>query len=377
MIIFCLEFIFVGLTIYYLFSIFRFGFALRILSKQPKISQIPSISIIVSARNEELTIADCLESLLGQDYPSDQYEIIVVNDQSTDQTRIIVEQYQHQDSRIQLLNVPSEIRSSKKHALEQGVQKSKHEIIFITDADCRVGPAWLRKMSPYFKEDIGLVSGLTILDHCSAPNLFTGLQVLDFIGLAGIGAALIGRGTPLFCNASNLAYRKKIFYEVHGFEGINDIKTGDDDLFLQKVVAQTKWKIAFSTDTDTIIHSKPALSIKHFFSQRSRWASKSTRFGYKKHAFFLVSFYVYFLLLTLIPFLGWSNPFLMIVWAGSFFLKIVADWIFIKKFINIFRLQHWLKYFIPTDFFQIIYTLITAFSGFFFDVRWKERRIKS
>ena len=130
------------------------------------------VSVIVAARNEEENIEDCLSALALQDYPDDMYEVVVVNDRSSDGTEQIARSFEDRYYNFSLLNVTGEplYACPKKNALNLGIESSRGEIILLTDADCRPPCSWISDMVGHFEPEVGLVAGVSPLDKGKNPH---------------------------------------------------------------------------------------------------------------------------------------------------------------------------------------------------------------
>jgi len=178
----------------------------------------PPVSVVITSRNEEKNVGDCLEAMTRQEYPKNKYEVIIVDD-SSDNTYEIVKKYA---KKYKFIKGEKQKGNSRIEALEQGIKRAKNEILFFTDADCVPGPRWLLKTVQKFKDEkTTVVCGE---DRLLGNSLKVRIDrfyhaVLDmymyfFIEREGSFAA--GCGT-------NLAFKKKAFYKVGGYKGIKSV----------------------------------------------------------------------------------------------------------------------------------------------------------
>src|SRR5690606_2286875 len=130
------------------------------------------------------------------------------------------------------------------------------------------------------------------VSYSEEKSLFEILQTLEFQYLIGLGAAGIGNGAPTPCNGANLAYRRDIFYEVGGFNGIDELASGDDELLLHKIAERLRARIAVSESVDAMVHTGAKPGLKSFISQRQRGASKSTKYQDKRVVFLGVAIWL-------------------------------------------------------------------------------------
>ncbi|HQS04566.1 MAG TPA: glycosyltransferase, partial [Daejeonella sp.] len=195
-----------------------------------------TVSILIAARNEEDKIFNTIKDILAQDYPADLVELIVVDDHSSDQTSEIVLSFADRGVKLIVLNEDKPLNSYKKKAITEAIKLSDSELIITTDADCRMSPAWLKTIIGFYESgDYKMISSPVI--YFEEKSYFEEMQTLDFLFLSGLGAAGIGNKMPSTCSGANLAYQREVFYELKGFQGIDELASGDDELFLHKVAS--------------------------------------------------------------------------------------------------------------------------------------------
>lgn len=239
-----------------------------------------NVSIIIAARDEAANIEKTIADLLAQDYEKANLEIIFIDDHSTDNTAEIIKSYEAQGITLISLNESNTINSYKKKAIETAIGNAKGDLIITTDADCRMGPNWLKTIVSYYQQGgYKMISSPVVYDQ--EQSLFERAQSLEFLFLIGMGASTIGNNKPSTCNGANLAYEREAFYEVGGFKGIDDLASGDDELLLHKMAEKYGNKIGFLKNRDAIVYTQAKPTLRAFIQQRKRWASKSTRYKNK------------------------------------------------------------------------------------------------
>lgn len=337
----------------------------------------PTVTIIVPARNEERNIARCLHSLLAQRYPVEKLSIIVIDDQSTDNTFDIVKRISR-DSLIPItlfsVNSFPEIRSPKLRALMHGIQHTFSSIIVTTDADCTAHPDWIRTLVSHFYDDVGVVTGLTVYEKRNdISSLFWGIQYLDFLSYAAIAAGSIGMGNTIISNGSNMAFRREAFDEAGGFETIKHINVGDDSLLVQTITKSGKWKARFVIEPEGIITTQPVATWREVFHQRARWAGQTAYYPASMMPFLIGTFMMFTLLAVSLPFtfFYWN----LIPWL-TYLLKFSIDFVTMNRFTHLTRTREAMKYFLPTAILHIPFVLISTVGGYFFSFQWKERAMK-
>ncbi|MGB5895490.1 MAG: glycosyltransferase [Ignavibacteriaceae bacterium] len=358
----------------FLFSILR---GLRKL-KPSQPNQIPKefVSIIIPFRNESENIISNIKSIIGQNFPKENYEVIYVDDNSTDNSFRILNDYPKPPN-VNILSLPNDYspNAHKKRAIRYGIENSAGEIIITTDADCVYSRNWMSSMLSYFDDETGFISGpVEFLDD---DGMFSKLQKLEFAGLVITGAGLIGIGKPTICNAANIAYRKKTYEEVNGFYDQMDLSSGDDELLMQKISKDTKYKVKFSLVTDSIVKTSANKNINEFYHQRKRWASKGLFYKNIRLIITLILIYLFYLGLVI-------QPFLILLISSSFIYtfglslasKLFLEYLILLKGMKILFSKLSLKPFILSEFLQVPYIIIAGISGMFGNLEWKGRKIK-
>ena len=278
-------------------------------------ARLPTVTVVVPARNEEASIGACVDSILAQDYPAGRLDVIVVDDDSTDATAAVVmermraaflaapgvasatpdgdaeDDAEEPPAWLTLLRVPenrARQRAHKKAAIEKAVAQATGEIVLTTDADCTVPPGWARAMASAFDgPETAFVSGPVAYRLGRRPGLFVRLQAMDFFGLMACGAGGIGTGRPNLANGASVAYRRETFAALGGFSGVDHVTSGDDELLMQKVAYQTPLDVRFCADGGAVVETEPVRTLHAFVHQRRRWASKGTLYPARLQAVLL------------------------------------------------------------------------------------------
>ena len=240
-------------------------------------AHLPTVSVVVAARDEEAHIGRCIEALIAQDYPQDRIEIILVDDRSEDRTPEIARGYE--GPRLRVLRVKeARYACPKKNALSLGIAHSHGEIVLTTDADCRPGPGWVAGMVRHFSPEVGMVAGHSPSDR--EEGIVPAILALEALAKAGLAAGSIGVGLPLSCTGRNLSYRRAAFEAVGGFDRVGHIVAGDDVLLLRLITARTPWEIRYATEPETVVPTASGPTApRRLYHQKARHASKSLHYG--------------------------------------------------------------------------------------------------
>lgn len=226
----------------------------------------PLVSVVIPVRNEELTISNLLSHLSLQEYKN--FEIVIVNDDSEDETLWMVSQ-----SQLKNLSVIHNPGKGKKAAITAGVRAARGSIIVTTDADCTVSPGWLRDIRvPFRDQKVMMAFGGVRME--GRGSFFDSLQAMEFASLIGVGASTAALGSPTMCNGANLAFRKKVFSEVKGFEDNLAIPSGDDEFLMRKIQTLYPDGIRFVSAADAVVSTPTQPDREALLNQRIRWASK-------------------------------------------------------------------------------------------------------
>jgi len=334
------------------------------------------VSVLIAARNEEENIARTLDCIVQQDFPKELLQIIVVDDHSTDKTATIVASYASRGVTLLSLNEGDKLNSYKKLAISRAIAQASGEIIITTDADCRMGRGWLRTIVRCFEETRAyMVSSPVAYDE--EKSCFEQLQTLEFLYLIGLGAAGIGNKNPTTCNGANLAYRRDLFYEMGGFNGIDNLASGDDELFLHKVAEKYAAKIRFCKSKEAIVYTDAKATLSAFISQRRRWASKSTKYRDKRVVCLGVSIWLFNLSLIagLLQFVV-DLPNIHVLFLLAFGMKVLVELVFIYPLCSLVNRHFLLVYLFPLSFIHAVYLVYIGVAGNVGKYDWKGRKVR-
>jgi cellulose synthase/poly-beta-1,6-N-acetylglucosamine synthase-like glycosyltransferase len=290
---------------------------------------LPCVSVIVPMRNEEEHAPATLLALSKQDYAG-EWEVICVNDRSSDGTESIIRGFCARDARFAIVNVPVEapsIPSPKKRALAAGFAAAKGEILMTTDADCLAETGWLRSMAMSFAADTGIVQGPKRIR--GTGTLLSRYQEHEVFGLVSVEAATFAMGRPMIASAPSLAYRKSLYESVGGFAGIEDSVSGDDDLLVRKMQKVPRWKVAYNPSPEACVTTSPADTWAGMLQQRARWASNGAHYEEKGFVALLCCIYAFYWWLALGPFFAAAGLVPWTLYAATVAVKILSNAVFL------------------------------------------------
>ncbi len=283
------------------------------------------ISVIICAKNEAENLKKNLPLILNQDYTT--FEIVLVNDSSSDDTLEVMKVFDEKHPNIKLVDVKTTetFWGNKKYALTLGIKASKNDFLVFTDADCKPNSKkWLAHMSSNFSNDKSIVLGYSAYAKKSYSFLNklirfeTVMTALQYFSYANLGLPYMGVGR-------NLAYRKELFFNNSGFNSHMKLKSGDDDLFINEVANNKNTSTCFTNESFTI--SEPKTSVRDWILQKRRHIS-TAKFYKPLHKFLLGLFYssqlLFWILGAVLLILGYSWPWLLTFILLRFIIQLIC-----------------------------------------------------
>ncbi len=242
----------------------------------------PFFSVIIPIRNEAQNLPTLLQILKQQTFSNTAFEVIIINDHSTDDSLNIVQQWIQHFPTIRLLHLQDLEQNGKKSAITYGISQAKGKWIVTTDGDCLPTKNWLSIIYNYILDNpqIVCISAPVRMSVAPKANFLATFQAIDFASLIGTGAACISFAKPTMCNGANFVYQKAVFEEVNGFVGNLHIASGDDEFLLKKIHQQYPTQIGFLKNVESIVSTPTQPSWKAFLQQRKRWSSKWNLHGW-------------------------------------------------------------------------------------------------
>lgn len=282
-----IAFVIIGLiNLCYYLGFFKFALATPAAPQENK--NLP-VSVIICAKNEAENLRNFLPLILSQDHPD--FEVVVINDASADDTLEILEDFQKQDLKLQIVDVQNNeaFWANKKYALTLGIKKAAKPYLLFTDADCRPeSKNWLQEMSSHFEDQKSIVIGYGgyLINSRSPLNKLirfeTLLTAIQYFSYAQWGIPYMGVGR-------NLAYTADEFYRQNGFATHLHVRSGDDDLFVNQAANKMNTSLCYSASG--ITRSVPKQDLRSWWQQKRRHVSIATHYK-KQHRFLLGLFYM-------------------------------------------------------------------------------------
>jgi cellulose synthase/poly-beta-1,6-N-acetylglucosamine synthase-like glycosyltransferase len=333
------------------------------------------VSVILPARNEAENIEQCLKDLLSQSADPQQYEIILVDDQSDDATFELAQQVKNKnkDRKINLLKLGPDEGAGKKNAIALGVKAASGDLIMTIDADCRLQKNWLLTLLKFYEEHKPKFISAPVVFYDEKTH-FEKLQSLEFLSLIASGAGSVSINAPIMCNGANLAYEKKAFLAVDGYSSNSQIVSGDD-VFLMLKIKKTfgENSVRFLKNRNAIVYTRAKPTLSEFLDQRIRWVSKSKAYTDLSiiSASLLVYLFNYLILVALVTSI-WIDG-LFMVSLVFFLLKSLIDLPILIGISSFAQKKKLLIYFLPLQVIYIVYVSIIGMIGNFVKFSWKGR----
>ncbi len=278
----------------------------------------PRVSILIAARNEEADILDCLRAVTQLDYPAEAVEVLIGNDQSTDQTAAVVAQFIVHKPNFRLINVTEPVAGlrGKANVLAQLARQAQGQYLFFTDADTRVAPTWLGAMLAEVDSSnglVGIVTGVTLPD---GSGLFHRLQIIDWLYNLTLTHLISRAGVPVTAMGNNLGVSWVAYDAVGGYEALPFSVVEDYALF--QAIVQRGFGFRNLLTKRVLARTKPVDTLRAFFHQRKRWMRGATDLP----GWMVGALYVQYLLGPLLLVLGWFAPALAVgLYAGHLLVQ--------------------------------------------------------
>jgi poly-beta-1,6-N-acetyl-D-glucosamine synthase len=333
----------------------------------------PFISVIIPFRNEASNLKGLIRYLKSLDYPAEKFEILFSDDFSDDKSTEIINREIGELSNFYLIQPHQKEAPGKKAAIERALEKSAGDIIVNTDADCIMGPEWLRNIRNEFSDpDLRLLLAPVDIDD-TGKGLFSQLQSLEFMSLTGATGGSAGMGHPVMANGANLAVRMKTMLEVREKMKGKKLLSGDDMFLLQAVKKLYPGKIRFLKKRGSVVKTKPSNTIKDFLMQRIRWSAKSSAYH---DAFTIftggVVAAINILIVLLLPGLLF-NPALIKALAILWIAKLAVDFPLVAGVAGFMGKTKLLWLYIPLQIIYPLYVTITLLLAVLTPTKWKDR----
>lgn len=371
----------ITITLLYLLLIgsFAFGFDRIKIFKNEYLPPKTRFSVVIPFRNESGNLPVLLKSIQSLNFPKELFEVILVDDESEDESvNIIRKTLKGFDGAQPDIKIISNIRSSnspKKDAISSAIKVAKNEWIVTTDADCLLPRYWLNSFDEYIQNTNSncIAAPVTYIEKNNFLNRF---QLLDILSLQGVTIGGFGIKKPFLCNGANFAYKKTLFEELNGFDGNTNTASGDDIFLLEKAVKKYPNRVHYLKCEQAIVFTKAQPTWEALVSQRVRWAAKTSAYNNwfgKLTGLIVLLMNALVISLVLLAVFGAFNlkTFIYLV-----IIKFNIDFFLIYKSTLFFNQKSVLRSFIISFLFYPFFSVYVVFISVFSNYKWKGRSFK-
>ena len=342
-----------------------------------KAQPIHKFSIIIPFRNEAKNLPDLLHSISEINYPKDFFEILLVDDNSTDNFKTIIDGFKASFPQLNISLLQNEYNSAspKKNAIKTAVSKSKVDWILTTDADCEVPKNWLQTFNAYIKKNGSVFIAAPVKFKYKTSLLFT-FQQLNLTSLIGSTIGSFGIEKPIMCNGANLCYSKKAFNKVNGFEDNEKFASGDDVFLLEKMIKEYPKRVHYLKSKDALVTTKSEKTWKDFFNQQIRWAGKSSGYQNKFTKFVGLTVFLENLILILLFALSLLTYNYSLTLLIAFVMKFTLDYTLIFKIKKILSIKNQVFFYILSNIIYPFFAVSIGITSLVKGYTWKDRNYK-
>lgn len=332
------------------FSLFLVILGLGILRNwKVKSPEQNTYTILIACRNEESNLPELFQSLRKIDYPSDKFEIIIVDDASDDDSFRLISKFCSDSENAKCFRLEKKDLEyfGKKAALKKAADKAIYDFLLFTDADCFPQPDWLKSYNKFISDKTGMVVGNYKEKNASSFRIFC-----NRISFA-IYAGTIGLNCPFSASGGNMTVRKQAFLEVGGYDRIKHYIAGDDKLLLN-LIRKTKWQISYNPEF--IVQTKAVSDRDSYHHQQKRRYGKfgMSSFGFKIISLLVLLIYLY-IPVRFFVFKDWKSVLVYLFGALFFWMINLTKHKFRFRMID-------LIFILIYPYYLIIYSLLGTFS---------------
>lgn len=338
-------------------------------------SETDYFSIVVSAKNEAKHIEEFIHQIVYQNFPKSNFELILIDDASNDDTYELAKNTLSKSSLTYQL-IKQQHHKGKKQNISEAISISKGSVIITTDADVIYRSMnWLVTIAHYFNTYSPNMLIMPV-DFKDQFGILSAFQIIENSALTGVTAGYAGLNFPFMCNGANLAFKKSVFQQVSGYQKHLHISSGEDVFLLEDFKKIDKTSIHYSLQTNLIVKTNTVKSLNHFFSQRIRWASKTKQNSNKLNLFAGLIITISNLLFLAL-FVAIIKKSVIIPYLSIFVLaKLVFDFLLLFLASNFLGRRKYVWWLIPFEAVYWIYALIVGIGTLVYKPYWKGKKIK-
>lgn len=340
-------------------------------------------SVVIPFRNEAARLPQLLASLLALNYPKALFEVILVDDDSTDNSHLIIQEILNKaalqgnltPSNCTIIQNSRSSNSPKKDAILTAITQAKYDWIVTTDADCIVPKNWLAVFDACIQKNKPKMV-VAPVSYEVKKTFLEQFQLLDFYSLQAATIGGFGIKKPFLCNGANLCYCKTDFIALHGFQGNDEIASGDDIFLFEKFVQNDKESVQFLKSEAVIVTTFPVKNWQALLQQRVRWAAKSSHYtlAFTK----LVGSVIFFtnLGLVILTFMSLFGKVEATLLLAFWLLKLTVDALLLRKTLHFFKQKKSLFWYLLSSVLYPFFSCFIALKAMTTNYVWKGRTFK-
>jgi cellulose synthase/poly-beta-1,6-N-acetylglucosamine synthase-like glycosyltransferase len=367
------------ITLFYVVLIGSFVFGFDKV-EEFQLKDIPAktkFTVIVPFRNEAEHLPFLLKSISELNYPLDRFEIIFVDDESSDESVKLIELFLKKfPNGSKIINNIRRTNAPKKDAISTAIEIANFEWVVTTDADCILPKYWLDTYDCFIQcHDAEFI--VAPVTYIKTISFFERFQALDFLSLQGATIGGFGIKKPFLCNGANLAYKKTLFNTLKGFDGNTNIASGDDIFLLEKAMKKGPQKVHYLKSLHVAVSTIPETNFKNLISQRLRWAAKTSNYSNlfgKLTGISVLFMNALVICLIMITAVGIVHPKILVY---SFLIKFGMDFLLLFKTVRFFNQEHYLLSYFFSSILYPFFCVFIAFTSIFRGYEWKGRTFRT
>jgi cellulose synthase/poly-beta-1,6-N-acetylglucosamine synthase-like glycosyltransferase len=333
---------------------------------------LPELTVIVCAKDEEEHIEKTIRSILAQDYPNNKYSIIVVNDRSTDSTAHILSNMEKEFDVLRVLHIsecPKNI-SPKKNAITQAMKLCKTEYIVATDADTLHHKSWLRSYGSMANKNLGAATGICIYKKekyfSKYEEIWQSMQTIENLSYNVVIAGAMANGFPITAYGGNMFYRKELF---KGDALKQHIVSGDDSDIIYEA-QKMDLEVKFNSHPASVVKLVPENTIKGVINQHVRWASKVLKATFPV-VLMMIAIFTFYLSTFIFPFLGFVHINMLFYGLGLFIIKALCDIFYMTVTLRKFQIPFKFSHLLLMELVHAPFIIFVGLRGTFGKFTWK------
>ena len=324
---------------------------------------VTGISVIIAAKNEEVKLPVLISSLAKLNYPKENFEVIIVDDNSTDETFFIAEELILTFDNFRIVRAVNKRFEGKRGALDYGISLARYGKIVITDADCIPEANWLRRFNENFTEEYDFIIG--VAPFTREQLLINKISCYENFRTTLITIWGVYLGIPFTASARNFGFKRKSFEKLEGYKNTTDTISGDDDLLLREAV-KNKMKVGTLTSKDSFVYSETKKTFKEYFNQRARHTQTSFHYPLKQTSFLLV-WHCLNIAFLFSPLLAFINLYFLLPFA----VKLIFDLLISIQYQDDISYNFSIVETVYLQFFYEIFLIVHLFNAKFSRIKWK------